>query len=212
MFFLILVFYISFSIIFGILEGLFQVFWYSTTPPPLLADPVSLTKRRSILFSGTYLSGRKTPTGPVAGHYKNPILPFGLDLKAVCFFSDNVFWNSCIFTKLTNIREISGSEFRLYESQAMFTWKHSTKVTWKCEDPEKLVHTICTRKTTAQVYVIVLRSFGFLITCNKYKESGKTRLCELWILASYLNNYSSTSSGLSVRHFVCFGRWRLFTN
>ena len=29
MFFLILVFYISFSIIFGILQGLFQVFWYS---------------------------------------------------------------------------------------------------------------------------------------------------------------------------------------
>ena len=34
--FLILVFYTSFSIIFGILEGLFQIFWYSTTP---LADP-----------------------------------------------------------------------------------------------------------------------------------------------------------------------------
>ena len=32
--FLILVFYTSFSIIFGILEGLIQVFWYSTTPPP----------------------------------------------------------------------------------------------------------------------------------------------------------------------------------
>ena len=31
--FLILVFYTSFSIIFGILEGLFRVFWYSTTPP-----------------------------------------------------------------------------------------------------------------------------------------------------------------------------------
>ena len=26
--------YTSFSIIFGILEGLFRVFWYSTTPPP----------------------------------------------------------------------------------------------------------------------------------------------------------------------------------
>ena len=43
-FFLILVFYTSFSIIFGTLEGLFWVFWYSTTnppphPPPLLADP-----------------------------------------------------------------------------------------------------------------------------------------------------------------------------
>ena len=33
-FFLILVFYASFRIIFGILEGLFRVFWYSTTPPP----------------------------------------------------------------------------------------------------------------------------------------------------------------------------------
>ena len=32
-FFLILVFYTSFSIIFGILEGLFQVFWYPTSPP-----------------------------------------------------------------------------------------------------------------------------------------------------------------------------------
>ena len=32
-FFLILVCYTSFSIIFGILEGLFQVFWYPTTPP-----------------------------------------------------------------------------------------------------------------------------------------------------------------------------------
>ena len=87
--FLILVFYMSFSIIFGILEGLFQVFWYSTTPPPP-ADPVSLTKRRSILFSGTNLSGRKTHTGPVAGHYKDPILPFGLGLKAFYFSSDNV--------------------------------------------------------------------------------------------------------------------------
>ena len=36
MVFLILVFYTSSSIIFGILEGLFRVFWYSTTP---LADP-----------------------------------------------------------------------------------------------------------------------------------------------------------------------------
>ena len=30
--FLILVFYISFSLFFGILEGLSQVFWYSTIP------------------------------------------------------------------------------------------------------------------------------------------------------------------------------------
>ena len=36
MVFLILVFYTIFSIIFGILECLFRVFWYSTT---LLADP-----------------------------------------------------------------------------------------------------------------------------------------------------------------------------
>ena len=34
-FFLMLVFYTSFSVIFGILEGLFRVFWYSTDP---LAD------------------------------------------------------------------------------------------------------------------------------------------------------------------------------
>ena len=33
-FFLILVFYTSFSVIFGVLEGLFRVFWYSTTPSP----------------------------------------------------------------------------------------------------------------------------------------------------------------------------------
>ena len=52
---------------------------------------LSLTERRSILFSGTYLSGRKTPMGPEAGHYKNPILPFGLCLEAFCFYSDNVF-------------------------------------------------------------------------------------------------------------------------
>ena len=70
-FFLILVFDMSFSIIFiYILEGLFQVFWYCTTTP------------------GPYWSGRKTPTGPVAGHYKNPILPFGLGLKAFFFSSD----------------------------------------------------------------------------------------------------------------------------
>ena len=38
---------------------------------------LSPTERRSILFSVTYLSGRKTPKGRVADHY-NPILPFGL--------------------------------------------------------------------------------------------------------------------------------------
>ena len=47
---------------------------------------LSLTERRSILFSGTYLSGRKTPIGPVAGHYKNPILPFSLGLNFLLFF------------------------------------------------------------------------------------------------------------------------------
>ena len=36
--FLILVFYMCFSLFFGILVGLFLVFWYSTTPPP--PDPV----------------------------------------------------------------------------------------------------------------------------------------------------------------------------
>ena len=36
--FLNLVFYTSFSIIFGVLEDLFRVFWYSTTPLPLV-DP-----------------------------------------------------------------------------------------------------------------------------------------------------------------------------
>ena len=36
--FLILVFYTSFSLCFGLLEGLFRVFLYSTTSP--LADPV----------------------------------------------------------------------------------------------------------------------------------------------------------------------------
>ena len=64
---------------------------------------LSLTERRSILFSGTYLSGRKTPVGPEAGHYKNPILPFGLCLEAFFFSSDNVFWNSCMFKCLNHI-------------------------------------------------------------------------------------------------------------
>ena len=64
---------------------------------------LSLTKRRFVLFSGTNgLSGRKTPIGPVAGHYKNPKAPFGLGLKAFCFSSDNVFWNSCIQTMANN--------------------------------------------------------------------------------------------------------------
>ena len=47
---------------------------------------LSLTERRSILFSGTYLSGRKTPIGPEAGHAKNHILPFGLGLNLLLFF------------------------------------------------------------------------------------------------------------------------------
>ena len=38
-FFLVLVFYTSFSIVFGMLEGLIQVFWYSTTPSLPPADP-----------------------------------------------------------------------------------------------------------------------------------------------------------------------------
>ena len=47
----------------------------------------TLTYRKTfILFSGTYLSGRKTPVGPVAGHCKNPILPFGLGLNFLLFF------------------------------------------------------------------------------------------------------------------------------
>ena len=47
---------------------------------------LSLTERRSILFSGIYLSGCKTPIGPVAGHAKNPILPFGLGLNFLLSF------------------------------------------------------------------------------------------------------------------------------
>ena len=47
---------------------------------------LSLTESRSILFSGTYLSGRKTPIGPVVGHYKNTTLPFGLGLNFLLFF------------------------------------------------------------------------------------------------------------------------------
>ena len=39
-----------------------------------------------MLFSGTYLSGCKTPIEPVAGHYKNPILPFSLGLNLLLFF------------------------------------------------------------------------------------------------------------------------------
>ena len=49
---------------------------------------LSLTERCSILFSGTDVSGCKTPIGPVAGHYKNPTLPFGLGFLV---FSDNIF-------------------------------------------------------------------------------------------------------------------------
>ena len=38
------------------------------------------------IFSGIYLSGRKTPIGPVASHAKNPIIPFGLGLNFLLFF------------------------------------------------------------------------------------------------------------------------------
>ena len=47
---------------------------------------LSLTERRSILFLGIYFNGRKTPIGPVAGHAKNPILPFGLGLNFLLSF------------------------------------------------------------------------------------------------------------------------------
>ena len=47
---------------------------------------LSLPESRSILFSATYLSGSQTPIGPVAGHYKNPVLAFGLGLKFLLFF------------------------------------------------------------------------------------------------------------------------------
>ena len=59
---------------------------------------LSLTERRSILFSGIYLSGRKPPIGPVAGHAKNPILPFGLGLNFLLSFFRQRFlkYRSCI--------------------------------------------------------------------------------------------------------------------
>ena len=55
---------------------------FKSCPTELLSR---LTERRSILFSGP-LSGRKTPIGPLAGHYKNPILPFSLGLNFLLFF------------------------------------------------------------------------------------------------------------------------------
>ena len=56
MVFLILVFYTIFSIVFGILEGLFRVFWYSTThpasPPPVYPKKRCdfVTKSRTSLY------------------------------------------------------------------------------------------------------------------------------------------------------------------
>ena len=47
---------------------------------------VSLTARRSILFLGTYLSGRKTPMGPVAGHYKKSHITFRSLLRGFLLF------------------------------------------------------------------------------------------------------------------------------
>ena len=44
--------------------------------------------------------------GPIASHYKTPILPFGLGMKAFCFFSDNVFWNSCIRWSQARLKQI----------------------------------------------------------------------------------------------------------
>ena len=44
----------SFSIIFGILEGFFPVFWYSTTPPPL-----PLTHRPTLIDTAGMLLSKK---------------------------------------------------------------------------------------------------------------------------------------------------------
>ena len=57
--FLILVFYMSFSIIFGILEGLFRVhvFWYSTTPPwPTLVNNVNMKSDNPSHIQGFLIS------------------------------------------------------------------------------------------------------------------------------------------------------------
>ena len=70
---------------------------------------LSLTERRSILFSGTYLSGRKTAVGPVAGHAKNPILPFGLGLNLLLFFRQR-------FLKLLYIYELKGVHIATFEA------------------------------------------------------------------------------------------------
>ena len=58
--FLILVFYMSFSIIFGILEGLFRVhvFWYSTAPPwPTLVNNVNMKSDNLSHIQGFLISG-----------------------------------------------------------------------------------------------------------------------------------------------------------
>ena len=63
-----------------------------------MLNELSLTETRSILFSGIYLNGRTPPIGPVAGHAKNPILPFGLGLNFLLRFFRQRFlkYRSCI--------------------------------------------------------------------------------------------------------------------
>ena len=68
-------------------------------------ETLSLTERRSILFSGP-LNGRETPIGPVAGHYKNPILPFGLVLNFLLFFRQRFLKQLYIYINL-NGKKIS---------------------------------------------------------------------------------------------------------
>ena len=43
------------------------------------------------------MSGRKTPIGPVAGHYKNAILPFGVGLTA---FLPTTFFEIAVYSDI----------------------------------------------------------------------------------------------------------------
>ena len=77
MVFLILAIYPSFSIIFHILEGLFRVFWYSTTLHPLLEPEVwahtSLIEKKN-RYGTVPIEGCRTTTEDQANDWKNFIL------------------------------------------------------------------------------------------------------------------------------------------
>ena len=89
MFFLILVFNTMFSIIFGILEGLIQVFWYSTTLPPTDPDIYSQTSPNG------HLSTMATFFRP--GEQKSPFIDSCLKL----------LYNGNLFTTSTSVPKVA---------------------------------------------------------------------------------------------------------